>query len=71
RKGESHPLTERNLLPGDFEAITGNPSQWGLAIALMAFGAMLILGLEFWGRKLSQQKTQGDLPLKQPTGLER
>ncbi|MBM3447407.1 MAG: DUF368 domain-containing protein, partial [Bacteroidetes bacterium] len=65
RKGESHPLTERNLLPGDFEAITGNPSQWGLAIALMAFGAVLILGLESWGRKLSQQKTQRDLPLKQ------
>ncbi len=71
RQGESHPLTERNLLPEDFEAITGNPSQWGLAIALMAFGAVLILGLESWGRKLSQQKTQGDLPLKQPTGLER
>ena len=53
-KGESHPLTEQNLLPGDFETITGNPSQWGLAIALMAFGAILILGLEAWGRQLNQ-----------------
>jgi putative membrane protein len=53
-KGDSHSLTERNLMPGDYEALTGNPSQWGLAIALMAFGAILILGLESWGRLLSQ-----------------
>lgn len=53
-KGETHPLTEQNLLPADFETLTGNPSQWGLAIGLMLFGAILILGLEAWGRQLSR-----------------
>lgn len=54
-KGQCHPLTEQNLLPGDFESLTGNPSQAGLAMALMVFGALLILGLESWGRKLNQK----------------
>jgi len=58
RQGKSHPLTEQNMLPSDFEVVTGSSSQWFLALTLMVFGAILILSLEYWGRQLSQDADQ-------------
>jgi putative membrane protein len=53
--GKSHALTEQNLWPTAFEELTGQPSQWGLALGLMLVGALLILGLEAWGRSLQSR----------------
>jgi putative membrane protein len=52
-KGAQHPLTEENLSPWDYEALTGLPAQTLWALALMVFGAVLLLGLEAWGRQRS------------------
>ncbi|NVD08556.1 DUF368 domain-containing protein [Vibrio sp. JPW-9-11-11] len=45
-KGEQVPLVEHNLTPFDFEAVTSQPSQLGLAIICMLFAIVLVLGLE-------------------------
>jgi hypothetical protein len=42
-----------------------------LAIALMAFGAVLILGLESWGRKLSQQPDSKEFAPEKTSPTER
>ncbi|NOI74059.1 DUF368 domain-containing protein [Vibrio coralliilyticus] len=44
--GEQVPLIERNLSPFDFEAITSQPAQIGIAIVLMLCAIALVLGLE-------------------------
>lgn len=52
-KGAQHPLTEENLSPWAYEALTGLPAQTLWAIGLMVLGAALILGLEARGRQRS------------------
>ncbi|MCG9595231.1 DUF368 domain-containing protein [Vibrio sp. Isolate25] len=44
--GEQVPLVERNLSPFDFEAITSQPAQIGIAVVLMLCAIALVLGLE-------------------------
>ncbi len=46
--GEQVPLLEKNLSPFDFETITSQPAQLGLALALMVCAFALVLGLEKW-----------------------
>lgn len=50
-KGEQVPLIEQNLSPFEFETITSQPAQLGMAILLMLFGIGLVLGLEKLGEK--------------------
>ncbi|KJY82120.1 membrane protein [Vibrio galatheae] len=44
--GEQVPLIQHNLSPADFEALTSQPSQLGVAIVLMLCAIALVLGLE-------------------------
>ncbi|MCG9649294.1 DUF368 domain-containing protein [Vibrio brasiliensis] len=45
-KGEQVPLIQHNLSPSDFEALTSQPAQLGIAIVLMLCAIGLVLGLE-------------------------
>jgi putative membrane protein len=45
-KGEQVPLIQHNLSPSDFEALTAQPAQLGIAIVLMLCAIGLVLGLE-------------------------
>tara|TARA_Y100001960_G_C14779079_1_gene885311 strand:- start:404 stop:1324 length:921 start_codon:yes stop_codon:yes gene_type:complete len=45
-KGEQVPLIEQNLSPFDFEAVTSQPAQLGIAIVMMLCAIALVLGLE-------------------------
>ncbi|NLS11824.1 DUF368 domain-containing protein [Vibrio sp. SM6] len=44
--GEQVPLLERNLSPFEFEAITAQPAQLGIAIVMMLVAITLVLSLE-------------------------
>jgi len=44
--GEQVPLIQHNLSPTDFEALTSQPSQLGIAIVLMLIAIGIVLGLE-------------------------
>ncbi|WP_391091561.1 undecaprenyl phosphate translocase family protein [Vibrio sp. NH-UV-68] len=50
-KGEQVPLVEHNLTPFDFETITSQPSQLGLAIVCMLCAIGLVLGLEKYAER--------------------
>ncbi|WP_100751653.1 DUF368 domain-containing protein [Vibrio salilacus] len=50
-KGEQVPLVEHNLTPFDFEAITSQSSQLGLAIVCMLCAIGLVLGLEKYAER--------------------
>lgn len=54
--GEVRPLIESNILPTNFEAITGNEAHIFIAIILCVAGFMLILGVERLGDKLTAKK---------------
>lgn len=49
--GEMVPLIEANVGPLQYEQLTGEPSHWLLALALMALGVVLVMALERWGRR--------------------
>ena len=49
--GEQVPLTEANLLPQHYSQLTGEASLWQAGLALMVLGVVLVLLLEWWGRR--------------------
>lgn len=49
--GEQVPLIQANVGPAQFEALTGQASHWPSALALMALGVVLVMVLEWWGRR--------------------
>ncbi|WP_425054190.1 DUF368 domain-containing protein [Pseudomonas abyssi] len=49
--GEQVPLTEANLLPQHYSQLTGEASLWQAGLALMVLGVVLVLVLEWWGRR--------------------
>lgn len=51
RHGKEIPLVQENLLPGSFEALTGEPSLVFYAVLLMLLGAVLVLLMEWFGRR--------------------
>ncbi|WP_341707154.1 DUF368 domain-containing protein [Halopseudomonas sp.] len=51
--GEQVPLQETNLLPHQYAELTGEPSLWQAGLALMVLGVVLVLLLEWWGRRAS------------------
>ena len=54
RHGEVKPLVEQNVLPTNYEAITGNNPQMLWAIALAIFGFALIFIIEGISKKLNK-----------------
>lgn len=56
--GESLPLLQGNLLPGQFAEISGQDPQLLLAISLALSGVLLVVGLE-WLARLYQSRSAG------------
>lgn len=54
--GEVLPLVERNVLPGGYEQLTGQPALLGWAIVFMAAGFLLIWGIERGAAVLSRRR---------------
>lgn len=54
-KGEQVPLVQHNLSPFEFESLTSQPSQLGLAIIMALLAFVLVLGLEKFAE--ANQKT--------------
>lgn len=50
RHGEVIPLTQRNVLPAEFESLTGQDPMLGLAIVSLVLGAFLVLSAEIFAR---------------------
>lgn len=48
--GEQVPLVQHNLSPFQFEAVTSQPAQLGLALLLMACAILVVLGLEKYAK---------------------
>ncbi|WP_298061290.1 DUF368 domain-containing protein [uncultured Rikenella sp.] len=56
--GGIQPLVERNILPGTFEQITGQPAMLGWAVVFMAVGFLLIWGIEKVAAVLSRRRSE-------------
>lgn len=54
--GAVQPLVERNVLPGSFEQVTGQPAMLGWAVVFMAAGFLLIWGIEKMAAVLSKRR---------------
>lgn len=51
RHGEAIPVVQENVLPAQFESLTGNDSMLGLAIVFFLLGAILVLSSELYAWK--------------------
>ncbi len=51
RHGKEIVLSHRLLMPGEFGELTGTDPQTALAVCLMIFGVVLVLGLEYLGSR--------------------
>jgi len=49
--GEQVPVLQNNLLPAQYQSISGEPSLWQAGLALMALAVVLVLLLDWWGRR--------------------
>lgn len=54
--GVVQPLVERNILPGTFEQLTGQPAMLGWAIFFIAVGFLLIWGIERVAAMLNKKR---------------
>lgn len=54
--GAVHPLVERNILPGTFEQLTGQPAMLGWAVFFMVVGFGLIWGIERVAAMLNKKR---------------
>lgn len=50
-KGQLQPLLQNNVLPGNYELVTGTPSYWLGGLGLMLLAVLLVLVLEYIGRR--------------------
>lgn len=50
RHGEVIPLTQTNVFPGTFEALTGQDAMLGFAVMMCVLGAALVLSSEYFAR---------------------
>lgn len=53
RHGEAIPLVQKNVLPAQFESLTGSDPMLGLAIVFFLLGATLVLSSEIYARARS------------------
>ena len=58
KEGIIRPLTEKNVLPSNFETLTGNDSQFLYAILLMLVGFSLVFVIEFISLKFKKDNKQ-------------
>jgi len=49
--GEQVPLLQQNLLPAQYQSVSGEPSLWQAGLALMALAVVLVWLLDWWGRR--------------------
>lgn len=49
--GEQVPLLQQNLLPAQYQSISGEPSLWQAGLALMVVAVVLVSLLDWWGRR--------------------
>lgn len=49
--GELEPLLQTNITPAHYQALTGEPSYWLVALALMLSAMLLVSALEWWGER--------------------
>ncbi|MFO7703637.1 MAG: DUF368 domain-containing protein [Halopseudomonas sp.] len=52
-QGERTPMLETNLLPQHYQAVTGEPAYWQGGLALMLTAVVLVLLLEWWGKRVT------------------
>lgn len=52
-KGVMEPMQQNNILPTTYEALTGEPSWWFVGLMLMAAAIVLVVVLEWIGRRVS------------------
>jgi len=57
RHGEIKPLTEINIMPGNYPELTGNSAQLGYALLMAALGFVLIFAIEGVSVKLKRIKS--------------
>lgn len=53
--GKIHPIVEQNILPGQFEALTGEGAQLLAAVLLCVAGFALIYGVELIGKVIARK----------------
>jgi len=53
-KGLMEPMQQSNLLPGNYESLTGEPSYWVAGLGLMLLAIILVLALEWIGQRMRQ-----------------
>lgn len=51
-EGAQVPLLQNNVWPQQYQAITGEPAYWQGGLALMAAAVVLVLVLEWWGKRV-------------------
>lgn len=49
--GEQVPLLQQNLLPAQYQSISGEPSLWQAGLALMVVAVVLVSLLDWWARR--------------------
>lgn len=54
--GISHALTQRNILPGEYESLTGNPSHLFGVIGLIFIGFVLIFAIEYVAEVIKKRR---------------
>ena len=52
--GEQIPLLQVNLMPGEYERLMGLDSQWQTGVVLMLLAVVLVLALEWLGRRAAR-----------------
>ena len=56
RHGVEQPLTQKSILPGTFEQITGDSSMLGYAIVYCIIGLLLVLSIEYIAKRISSKQ---------------
>lgn len=51
RHGETVPLVQQNILPGEYARLTGNPSELLAAELIRLLGVNLVFGMEYVAAK--------------------
>jgi putative membrane protein len=56
RHGETVPLVQRNLMPWDYESITGVSSAWPGVLTLFVVAVVMVFALEYGARRLQLKR---------------
>ncbi|MBB3167940.1 DUF368 domain-containing protein [Simiduia aestuariiviva] len=56
-KGEVVPFIQENVLPGQFEVLVGQESQWAACLLMMVLGCALVWGIEWIAGVMARKST--------------